>query len=160
MFSSVVRQSVKVLSSKRAVEIITSTSRSYAINSIAFGSKTGVVKFFDPVKGFGFITPDDGTEDVFVHQQNINFSGFRSLNDGEQVEYDIQINEDRGGKKFAANVTGPDGGVPEGCQRKGPGRGGNSDGGRGGGGGGRDGGFSRGGRSNDRSGGRRGGDDY
>ena len=86
--------------------------------------------------------------------------------DGEQVEFDIQINEDKGGKKFAANVTGPDGGVPEGCQRKGPGR---SEGGRDGGrdfgrdngrGGGRDGGFSRGGRSNDRSGGRRGGDDY
>ena len=87
---------------------------------------------------------------------------FSCVIDGEQVEYDIQINEDRGGKKFAANVTGPDGGVPEGCQRKGPGRVGNSDGGRDGGrGGGRDGGFSRGGRSNDRSGGRRGGgDDY
>ena len=78
--------------------------------------------------------------------------------DGEQVEFDVEINEDRGGKKFAANVTGPDGSVPEGCQRKGPG--GREGGGGRGGGGSRDGGFSRGGRSNDRSGGRRGGNDY
>ena len=79
--------------------------------------------------------------------------------DGEQVEFDVEINEDRGGKKFAANVTGPDGSVPEGCQRKGPGGREGGGGGRGGGGS-RDGGFSRGGRSNDRSGGRRGGNDY
>jgi cellular nucleic acid-binding protein len=70
---------------------------------------TGSVKFFDPVKGFGFISPDDGTEDVFVHQTEIKSEGFRSLADGELVEFDVMINEQKGGKKYAANVTGPDG---------------------------------------------------
>jgi CspA family cold shock protein len=49
----------------------------------------GTVKWFNSEKGFGFITPADGTKDVFVHFTAIAGSGFRSLNDGQHVEYDV-----------------------------------------------------------------------
>ena len=48
--------------------------------------QNGVVKWFDPVKGYGFITGDDG-EDVFVHQSNILMKGFRLLEPGQRVSY-------------------------------------------------------------------------
>ena len=51
---------------------------------------TGVVKFFNNEKGYGFITPDDGGNDVFVHFSNISGSGYRSLEDGQKVEYDVR----------------------------------------------------------------------
>ena len=47
----------------------------------------GTVKWFNAEKGFGFITPDDGGEDLFVHHTNIAMEGFRSLDQGPQVEY-------------------------------------------------------------------------
>lgn len=77
---------------------------------------TGKVKFFDVSKGFGFITPDDGTPDVFVHQTAIHAKGFRSLGEGEQVEFDIQADPARG-KTFAVNVTGPEGDFVQGAPR-------------------------------------------
>lgn len=48
---------------------------------------TGTVKWFNPDKGFGFITPDDGSADIFVHHSAIDMSGFRTLDEGQQVEY-------------------------------------------------------------------------
>ena len=69
--------------------------------------KKGNVKWFDTTKGFGFITPDDGTDDVFVHQTAIRAEGFRSLADGEAVEFVVET--DNSGKLKAAKVTGPDG---------------------------------------------------
>lgn len=78
----------------------------------------GRVKFFDTVKGFGFITPDDGSEDVFVHQTAILAQGFRSLAEGEEVEFEVSSDPSKGNKKFATNVTGPNGSYVQGAPRK------------------------------------------
>lgn len=63
---------------------------------------TGRVKWFNDSKGFGFITPEDGAQDCFVHHSAIQGNGFKSLAEGDRVEYDIVA-----GKKgpAASNVT-------------------------------------------------------
>jgi CspA family cold shock protein len=63
---------------------------------------TGKVKWFNDAKGFGFITPDDGSKDCFVHHTAINASGFKSLAEGDKVSFDVTQGE-KG--PAAANVT-------------------------------------------------------
>ena len=61
----------------------------------------GTVKFFNATKGFGFIAPDGGGKDVFVHASAVEAAGMRSLNEGDKVSFDIQPDA-RGAK--AANL--------------------------------------------------------
>ena len=62
---------------------------------------TGTVKFFNTQKGFGFITPSDGSRDVFVHISALERSGMRTLNEGQRVTYDVVTER---GKQAASNL--------------------------------------------------------
>src|SRR5262245_54673674 len=55
----------------------------------AMGGTVGTVKWFNDAKGFGFITPENGDKDCFVHYTAIKAEGFRSLSEGDRVEFDI-----------------------------------------------------------------------
>ncbi|KAK6778179.1 hypothetical protein RDI58_024897 [Solanum bulbocastanum] len=107
--------------------------------------KKGTVKWFSDQKGFGFVTPDDGGPELFVHQSGIRSEGFRSLADGEAVEFEVESGND--GRSKAVDVTGPDGAPVKGGSRDGDGGygGGGRYGGDGGYGGGRYGGGDGGG---------------
>ena len=62
----------------------------------------GTVKFFNDAKGFGFITPDGGGQDAFVHVSALEASGMRTLNQNQRVEYELA--PDRRGRESATNV--------------------------------------------------------
>jgi cold shock protein len=64
---------------------------------------TGTVKFFNTAKGFGFITPEDGSRDVFVHATALEAAGIRSLNEGERVSFVLE-DDRRGRGKQAGQV--------------------------------------------------------
>jgi CspA family cold shock protein len=51
---------------------------------------TGIVKWFNNAKGYGFVTPDDGEQDVFVHFSAINMEGYRTLKEGQRVEFEVE----------------------------------------------------------------------
>ncbi len=61
----------------------------------------GTVKWFNPTKGYGFIAPEDGTSDVFVHVSAVEKSGIHQLNEGQKISYEIATNK---GKSSAANL--------------------------------------------------------
>ena len=64
---------------------------------------TGTVKWFNATKGFGFIQPDDGGKDVFVHISAVERAGLRELNEGQKLSFDVQP-DPRSGKSAAANL--------------------------------------------------------
>jgi cold shock protein len=64
---------------------------------------TGTVKWFNPTKGFGFIQPDNGGPDAFVHISAVERAGLHSLNEGQRVQYEIVAG--RNGKSSAENLT-------------------------------------------------------
>lgn len=51
---------------------------------------TGIVKWFNNAKGYGFVTPDDGEQDVFVHFSAIDMEGYRTLKEGQRVEFEVE----------------------------------------------------------------------
>jgi CspA family cold shock protein len=63
----------------------------------------GTVKWFNATKGFGFISPDNGGGDVFVHISAVEQAGLGSLNEGQTVSYDVQVDQQRG-KSSAVNL--------------------------------------------------------
>lgn len=63
----------------------------------------GTVKFFNTTKGFGFITPDDGSKDAYVHISTIERAGLLTLNEGQYVQYELQ--EGTNGKMAAADLS-------------------------------------------------------
>ena len=62
----------------------------------------GTVKFFDATRGFGFIQPEDGTKDVFVHKSAVSSAGMDSLSEGQRVKYDVVTER---GKTAAGNLS-------------------------------------------------------
>ena len=64
---------------------------------------TGTVKWFNSQKGFGFIQPDNGNQDVFVHISAVERAGLRGLNEGQKVSFDI-VTDRRTGKSSADNL--------------------------------------------------------
>lgn len=64
-------------------------------------SQTGTVKWFNPTKGYGFIVPDQGGKDVFVHISAVEQAGLRSLDEGQKVSFEVQENR---GKESAGNL--------------------------------------------------------
>lgn len=65
--------------------------------------KIGTVKWFNSTKGFGFIQPDNGSTDAFVHVSAVERAGMRSLSDGQKVTYDI-VQDRKSGKNSADNL--------------------------------------------------------
>lgn len=63
----------------------------------------GTVKWFNATKGFGFIAPESGTKDVFVHISAVERAGLTGLNDGQAVTFDIE--RDRNGRESASNLA-------------------------------------------------------
>ncbi len=64
---------------------------------------TGTVKWFNETKGYGFIQPDNGGKDVFVHISAVERAGLRSLQDGQKVSYELEADR-RSGKESAVNL--------------------------------------------------------
>lgn len=63
---------------------------------------TGKVKWFSPIKGYGFIEPDEGGKDAFVHMSAVQLAGVASLNEGQSVEYELETGND--GRESASNL--------------------------------------------------------
>jgi len=64
---------------------------------------TGTVKFFNTTKGFGFIAPDDGGADVFVHVSAVERAGMRTIVEGQKLSFDV-VRDERRGKSSAENL--------------------------------------------------------
>jgi CspA family cold shock protein len=67
-----------------------SLGRNFLFKELVMASTTGTVKFFNVTKGFGFIAPEGGGKDVFVHVSAVERAGLRTLNEGQRVSFDTE----------------------------------------------------------------------
>ena len=65
--------------------------------------RTGTVKFYNSQKGYGFISPDDGGKDIFVHATALGARGLRGLVEGQKISFDVEVDR-RSGKDAASNL--------------------------------------------------------
>ncbi len=72
------------------------------MKAMTMGKNKGTVKWFNEQKGYGFIVPDGGGKDVFVHISDVENSGMKGLTEGQKVEYDVQ---EKKGKVSATNLS-------------------------------------------------------
>lgn len=86
---------------KKKGNLVMSIEQNNAANDTA-DKASGIVKWFNDAKGFGFITPDDGGDDLFAHFSSIQMNGFKTLKEGQKVAY--QITQGPKGKQ-ALNIT-------------------------------------------------------
>ena len=84
-------------------DVIAVTKKEAPTRELTGEKATGTVKFFNSMKGFGFITRDDGQPDAFVHISALERSGMQNLNEGDRLEFDIEV--DRRGKYSAVNLV-------------------------------------------------------
>jgi CspA family cold shock protein len=73
---------------------------------VVFYMPTGTVKWFNENKGWGFIVPDEGGDDVFVHYSAIETEGFKTLKEGQKIDYELKLGKN--GKYQADNVKMPE----------------------------------------------------
>jgi CspA family cold shock protein len=92
-----------------------------ASDRVSQGEATGMVKWFNPTKGFGFIVPDAGGEDLFVHMSALEHSGLRSLEEGQLVTFEVEFDK-RKGKTSAVNLRVTGQGAPAPSRRPAPSR--------------------------------------
>jgi cold shock protein len=85
-------------------EVIGSSYKVETINCGALAmANVGTVKWFNPKKGFGFIAPDDGSKDVFVHITAVERAGLDTLSEGQKIEFELETDK-RSGKQSAGNL--------------------------------------------------------
>ncbi|GJE58463.1 Cold shock protein CspA [Methylobacterium trifolii] len=75
----------------------------FAYQDTEFSMSTGTVKWFNDQKGFGFIQPDDGGKDVFVHISAVERAGMRGLTEGQKISYEMETDR-RSGKQSAGSL--------------------------------------------------------
>ena len=80
--------------------------KSFFLMEVVLYMPTGTVKWFNENKGWGFIVPDDGGDDVFVHYSAIESEGFKTLKEGQKVDYELKLGKN--GKYQADNVKMPE----------------------------------------------------